>query len=113
MQALTLLNDPQILEASRILSERVQQEADSTLKDELVLAYRLSTGITPTEGQIRLLTSHYEASLLQVEKYPAMADSILHIGDKPWNERLDKNKTAALAMVANTIFNYDESYMKR
>ena len=113
MQALTLLNDPQILEASRILSERVQQETDSSLRDELVLAYRLSTGTTPSEEKIRLLTAHFKASLGRFENDPAIADSILQIGEKPWNKDLDKNRTAALALVANSIFNYDESYMKR
>ncbi len=113
LQALTLLNDPQIVEASRILSERVQKESPDTLPDQISYAFRLSTGMHPSDQQVDLLVEHYEASLKRFETNPAMADSLLSIGDKKWDQTLDKNKTAALALVANTILNYDESYMKR
>jgi predicted TIM-barrel enzyme len=35
------------------------------------------------------------------------------VGEKPFEAKYDKEKTAALAVVVNTIFNFDESYMKR
>ncbi|MCA6073750.1 DUF1553 domain-containing protein [Fulvivirga sedimenti] len=113
LQALTLLNDPQIVEASRVLSERVQKESPDELPNQISYAFRLSTGMHPSDQQLDVLVEHYQASLKRFETNPAMADSLLSIGDKKWDESLDKNKTAALTLVANTILNYDESYMKR
>jgi hypothetical protein len=42
-----------------------------------------------------------------------MADSILSVGEQPFDQQLSKEKTAAMTLVVSTIFNFDESYMKR
>jgi hypothetical protein len=113
LQALTLLNDPQIIEASRLLSERMQKETSDRLEDQITHGYRLSTGISPSVEHLQSLTDQYHASYQRFEADPQLADSLLSVGEWHRDPRLDKTKTAALAMVANTIFNIDESYMKR
>jgi hypothetical protein len=113
LQALILMNDPQIVEASRILSERTQLEACDQLSEQIVYAFRLATGLTATEDQIDILTDQYNSSLTHFTKAPKLADSILQIGIQPINPHLDRVKTASLTMVTNTIFNYNDSYMKR
>jgi hypothetical protein len=113
LQALILMNDPQIVEASRILSERTQLEACEQVSEQIVYAFRLATGLTATEDQVDILKDQYESSLNHFTKEPKLADSILQIGIQPINPYLDKVKTAALTMVTNTIFNYNDSYMKR
>ena len=113
LQALTLLNDPQFVEASRVLSEKVQQEYPDSLDQQLQMAFRRSTGLKPTNEQLNVLKSQYEQSLNYFTESPVMIDSILSVGEQPFNKLLPKDKTAALAMVVSTIFNFDESYMKR
>ncbi len=112
LQALNLLNDPQFVEASRCLSERMQLEREE-LADQITFGFRLSTGTTPTTEILKTLKEHYESAFKHFTKNPGMADSILNVGMLPHNVKLDKTKTAALTVVANTIFNYDETYMKR
>jgi len=113
LQALTLLNDPQFVEASRVLSEKVQKEYPDSVSQQIELAFRRSTGLKPNEDQVDILNTHYQASLKQFMEAPQMADSILSVGEKPFDLTLSKEKTAAMTVVVSTIFNFDESYMKR
>lgn len=112
LQALNLLNDPQFVEASRCLSERAQKTYD-TLEEQLTYSFRLSTGVKPSEELLAAMREQYASAFAHFEQNPNLADSLLAIGEMPFDNQLDKNKTAALAMVANTIFNFDETYMKR
>lgn len=113
LQALTLLNDPQFVEASRVLSEKVQKEYPDSVSQQIELAFRRSTGLKPNEDQVDILNTHYQESLKQFMDTPQMADSILSVGEKPFDLTLSKEKTAAMTIVVSTIFNFDESYMKR
>jgi hypothetical protein len=112
LQALAMMNDPQVIEASRILSERVLLSSDD-LNDQIVMGYMLSTGVAPDDNQVRLLSEQFKSALQHFENHSSEADSLLTIGERPYDPSLDKHQVAAMAMVANTIFNYDESFMKR
>ena len=113
LQALTLLNDPQFVEASRVLSERLQKEFPDNVKQQIEVAFRRSTGLKPNTDQLDILNGHYLKSLEQFKEAPTMTDSILSVGDWPYDKLLSKEKTAALTLVVSTIFNFDETYMKR
>ena len=58
LQALTLLNDPQMVEASRVLSEKVQMESPDSVEKQITLAFRRSTGLKPSQDQLNILNSH-------------------------------------------------------
>ncbi|HEY5686930.1 MAG TPA: DUF1553 domain-containing protein [Yeosuana sp.] len=113
LQALTLLNDPQFVEASRVLSEKVQKEFPDNVNQQIELAFRRSTGLKPNNKQIDILNKHYLKSLQQFKEAPTKIDSILSVGKQPFDPQLSKEKTAAMTLVVSTIFNFDESYMKR
>jgi hypothetical protein len=113
LQSLTLLNDPQFVEASRVLSERLQKEFPDNVKQQIEVAFRRSTGLKPNTDQLDILNGHYLKSLEQFKEAPTMTDSILSVGDWPYDKLLSKEKTAALTLVVSTIFNFDETYMKR
>jgi hypothetical protein len=113
LQALTLLNDPQFVEASRVMSEKVQKEFPDNVDQQITYAFRRSTGLKPNKEQLVVLKEQYQQSLEQFKKEPTMADSILSVGEMSFNKVLSKEKTAAMTLVVSTIFNFDESYMKR
>lgn len=113
LQALTLLNDPQFVEASRVLSEKVQKEFPENIDRQIELAFRRSTGLKPNKEQMVVLSEQYQQSLQQFKKEPVLVDSILSVGEWPIDKLLSKDKTAAMTLVVSTIFNFDESYMKR
>ncbi len=112
LQALNLLNAPQFVEASRSMSERVIKEKES-LDERLTLSFRLATGVTPNERLLTTLREHYESAFKHFKENPLLADSLLAVGDLPRDIKLDKTQTAAMTVVANSIFNFDETYMKR
>ncbi|MEN2281869.1 DUF1553 domain-containing protein [Algoriphagus sp. SE2] len=112
LQALNLLNAPQFVEASRLMSERVIKEKES-LDDRLILSFRLATGVTPNERLLSTLREHYESAILHFQENPLLADSLLAVGELPRDLKLDKTQTAAMTVVANSILNFDETYMKR
>ncbi len=113
LQALTLLNDPQFVEASRVLSEHLQKEFPDNVTRQITSAFRRSTGLKPNKEQLNVLKDQYEQSLKQFKNEPVLTDSILSVGERPFDDNLSKEKTAAMALVVSTIFNFDESYMKR
>ena len=62
---------------------------------------------------MELLKEQFNDALQHFEVHQNEADSLLSIGEKPYDSSLEKNRVAAMTMVANTIFNYDDSYTKR
>jgi len=83
------------------------------VKQQIEIAFRRSTGLKPNSEQLDILNGHYLKSLEQFKEVPTMTDSILSVGERPFDKLLSKEKTAAMTLVVSTILNFDESYMKR
>jgi len=113
LQALVLLNDPQFVEAARVLAERMQKEGGESIDSQLQYAFRLLCGRKLTGKESQLMTQQYQLAISKYQQQPIAADELLAIGEYPLDESLDKTKTAALTIVANTMINFDEVYMKR
>ena len=113
LQALILMNDPQFLEAARILAERMQRVGGQSVLDQIIYAFRTTTGRTPGQEELKILHEYYEEELDRFRNNEAQAKGVLQEGRYPRNESLDLAKTAALTMVANTLMNFDGFYMKR
>ena len=113
LQALVLLNDPQFVEAARVMAERIQKEGGHNPKDQMILAFRLSTGRRPKPKEIDMFKDLYQSQYKMFKKNPSKADELLNVGEYRSGHPFDKLKTAALTMVTSTMLNHDESYMKR
>ena len=113
LQSLILMNDPQYVEASRVLAERMQKEGGEVLSDQITLGFRLLTGRFPNTREAELFEAMFAEELERYQADPEEARSLLSVGDWERDPELDLARTAALAMVASTMMNLDESYMKR
>jgi Protein of unknown function (DUF1553)/Concanavalin A-like lectin/glucanases superfamily/Protein of unknown function (DUF1549) len=113
LQALILLNDPQFVEASRILAERMIREAGQALPERIAYGFRLLTGRRPTAPEINVFARLFDDEKARFSREPAAARELLAVGDAPRDARLNPAETAALAVVANTMMNHDEAFMKR
>ncbi|MEO1011638.1 MAG: DUF1553 domain-containing protein [Bacteroidota bacterium] len=113
LQALVLLNDVQFVEASKILAERMQTEAGNSLEDQIIHGFRLAISRFPKQREINILKELFKAQKERFSIYPNEADELLKVGEKRIKKSLDPSKTAALTMVANTILNHNETYIKR
>ena len=109
LQALVMMNDPTVLEASRVLAANLLQE-NSASKDKISKAFRLIVGRKPKEKEIDMLTAYYEKGLKEIKK--PVAEKSLAVGEYPIPEKVDKTKMAAMMRVISTIYNLEETITK-
>jgi hypothetical protein len=112
MQALVTMNDPQFVEAARVLAQKAMHTSGADVNGALdVMTVRiLARTFTPAEREIAVgsyqdFLAHYRADL------PAAAQ-LLAVGEFPADLSLPPDELAALTMVANQIFNLDEALNK-
>ncbi len=108
LQALVTLNDPQFVEAARVLAQRVLKEGGATDAGRLeALAKRLlARPLRPEEarvagGVLGDLLAHYKA-------HPDDAKKLLTVGEAKADPTLDASTLAAWTMLANQMMNLDE-----
>ncbi|MEM9929158.1 MAG: DUF1553 domain-containing protein [Bacteroidota bacterium] len=112
LQALNLLNAPEFVEAARVLAQRVQAEKEET-DEQLARAFRLVNGRRAKPAELDLSRQLYTSELERFTANPAVADSLLAVGEYPLVIEFSRPKTAALTSVGNVLFNFDEAYVKR
>ena len=104
LQALVTLNDPQFVEAARILA---QQSVTSGQDPVDFMAERLlARHLSPQEDKI--VESSLGGLYLQYKSAPQAAEKLLAVGETKPDARLDKPTLAAYTMVANELMNLDE-----
>jgi len=108
LQALVTLNDPQFIEAARVLAERVIHQSND-LQQQIITAYRLSTGVKPSAAVLKVLTTAFEEELTAFKKEPERANKLLAIGEHKSDDKINAAQHAALAIVCSMIFNLDET----
>ncbi len=111
LQALIMLNDPTVLEASRALAQKLLKEE----KDEnynLIKAFRLIICRKPTEKELNILQGYYDDELQLFKQNKLSADTTLQQGEYAQDNKLDKNATAALMKTIEMIYNMEEAITK-
>lgn len=109
LQSLALLNDPQFVEAARKLAERMLEEGGNSVEDQIAFGFRAVTSREPTARELELLTRLYQDKISDYQKAQEEADGLMRVGEATHNPQLDKIQVAAMAVVANTLFNLDEA----
>ena len=109
LQSLVLLNDPQYIEASRILAEEMITTADDDPAIWIKNAFKILVTRNPSSDEAELLLEVYLSELERFEKDAASGLEIIEIGDSPFNKNISINRLAALTIVVNAILNLDEA----
>jgi len=109
LQALVMMNDPAVLEASRVLAARLLQERSST-HEKIRKAFRLIVCRKPSEKELDLLTTYYSEEFKTLKQ--SKADKLIAIGEYPVPKNADKRTLAVLMRVISTIYNLEETIMK-
>jgi hypothetical protein len=113
LQAFVLMNGPQFVEASRMLAERLIEEHGDAIDEIVVDMFRKLTGRQPSEDERSVLKDLFDKQKAYFAADAKRAEKYLGVGDAPRNTKIDPTQLAALAAVANTLLNFDESVMKR
>jgi hypothetical protein len=107
LQALVTLNDPQFVEAARVLAQRTLLGAkDDGARLQAAAERALARTLKPAEttilqSSLASLRQHYAAK-------PADAEALLKVGDTPADPALPKPELAAWTMLCNQLLNLDE-----
>ena len=109
LQALVMLNDPTVLEASRVLAAKLLQD-NSSATAKVTKAFRLIMCRHPQEKELAILTAYYTDELKTMKK--ADAEKLLIVGEYPLPVDVDKITLAAMMKVVDTIYNLEEAITK-
>lgn len=113
LQALVLMNDPQYLEASRVLAEKMLVHGGDRATDQLKYGFKAITSREPVKSELKILEGLYQSELEEFIKTPYEADSLLRVGEYKNDVSLPKEKLAALTLVNSTLMNLDDAIFKR
>ncbi len=108
LHALTTLNDPTWVEASRALVEKLITSGKET-SDRLANAFRRVTMRVPSDKELAALLRMYQRQAELYRADPDGAKALLAVGDSERDSLLDPIEHAALATVCLAILNLDES----
>lgn len=108
LHALTTLNDPTWVEASRVLAARVMERETQSV-DQLSLAFKSVTGRVPSGEEMQLLKGLYEKQFFIYQSDLKAAEAFLAVGETPSHGSLPVPSHAAMAATCLAIFNLDES----
>ena len=113
IQAFILMNDPQFVEAARVLGQRLARKHGDDVKALLTEMFRILTSRRPTEAERRLLLKLYRDERAAFEREPGRAKAFLKNGDAPADAKVPAPQAAAAGVVASMLLNFDECVMKR
>lgn len=108
LQALVTLNDPQFVEASRVLAERVlAQPGDDAAR--LRWAFGATVSRSPEAAEFGVIESALRRERQHYAKDTPAALALLAVGESPRDERLRPAEHAAWTQVASLLFNLSET----
>jgi len=108
LHALTTLNDPTWVEASRVLAQKVMREKEA-LDERLQYAFRLITAGRPSSSNLEILGDIYEEQLEVFMENPNEARQLLSVGESKRDKQLSLAEHAALTTTCLGILNLDQA----
>jgi hypothetical protein len=111
LQALLMMNDPTILEASRVLAQNMmlkKQSDDETIKE----IFRRIICRNPSDKEIQVLKQYLTEQKMAFRNAKLDAKTTLAHGASPLNTSLNKDDLAAWMKMVNLVYNMEEAIMK-
>jgi hypothetical protein len=111
LQALVMLNDPQVLEASRVLAQQLLSSgrSDDALLEE---SFRRIVCRKPSEKERSALKEYHAAEMARFAADKNRARKFINIGEYPAPTGLDAARHAALMQVIHMMYNLEETTVK-
>ena len=111
LQALAMMNDPMILEASRVLATRLSEKF--TKSDQAISeAFKRIVCRELKSEEKKLLQNYYDTELKHFQTNPKDAAAILDVGEFPMPPRAFTPQNAALMQVIISLYNLEETITK-
>jgi hypothetical protein len=113
LQALALLNDIQIVEAARHLSQRMLKEAGPDADERMAWIFRAATNRRPTAKELAVLKHLFEEQRETFAADAAGAEKLLKVGEVKNDASLDPVDLAAGTVLAQALLNHDGAVLRR
>ncbi|MBN8249619.1 MAG: DUF1553 domain-containing protein, partial [Verrucomicrobia bacterium] len=113
LQSLVLMNDPQFVEAARVLAERLWREPAASDEARWERGFEVVTGRRPTPREREILVRLYAEQLALYRADADAAGKLIRTGERPPDASLPVPELAASTLVVSTLMNHDEFVMKR
>ncbi|MDX1913778.1 MAG: PSD1 and planctomycete cytochrome C domain-containing protein [Saprospiraceae bacterium] len=111
LQALIMMNDPTVLEASRVLAQRLLAQNPEG-REMIETAFRSILCRRPAEKEKSILEAYYAEQLEAFQQKKLDAAKTLRAGQAPLDKSLDLNAVAAMMKVVSTLYNMEEAVVK-
>jgi len=112
LQALVLLDDPQYLEAYRVLAAGVLRNTAEP-EAQVRQVFRLATRRQPRADELRLLREYLDRQLARYRGDPTSAQRLIGVGRAPQDPQVDPVALAALMNVTTVVMNTPDAYSLR
>ena len=109
LQALTLLNDPQYVEAARALAQRLLLDGGDDKKERLARAFHIVLARAPSAEEAETLILLVNTELEHFRRFPDDAKKLVGVGDSAFDPRVDPVDLAAWTLLTSVVFNLDET----
>lgn len=109
LAALTLLNDPSMVEAARSFAERIVREGGTETDARLTWAWRRTVSRTPSPRELDLLRKLLKQHRDEFAADRKAAETLLATGLSPVAKDMDAVELAAWTSVARAIINLNET----
>jgi hypothetical protein len=109
MQALVLLNDPEYVEAARVLAARAVREAGPSFDARLSFAYERVLGRAPRAEEAAVLRRLYHRTRARYAADRKSASRLTTVGDAPAPKVSDPAELAAWTSVTRALLNLHET----
>ncbi len=96
-------------EAARALAQRMIREGGATSGARIDFAYQLLLARSPDEFELAVLKQQLESNLMRYRSNPEQAKKLIATGESKPDESIEPAELAAMTLVANTLFNLDET----
>ncbi|HTF19852.1 MAG TPA: DUF1553 domain-containing protein [Chryseolinea sp.] len=111
LQALVIMNDPIVLESSRVFAERLASD-DRDPHHRISAAFRAILCRNARANELSILTSYYDDELKIFQSDPEKAKKLISVGEYKAMEGEDAPTVAALMQVIHTMYNMEEAITK-
>ena len=113
LQALVFLNDPQFVEASRVLAERLMTRHGDMLDARWNELFRRLLSRPPNDKERKVVQQLYREQQTYFSEDHQRVEEFLDVGARAANPSLNRADLAATTVVVQAILAYDETIMLR
>ena len=112
MQALQLMNDIQHVEAARHFAARILREGGDSPEKRIRWAWQSTTGRRPSASELPVALKMLRSFEERYDKDVDAAKELVSYGESESADAIKPSQLAAYTMLANLLFNLDETVTK-